>query len=441
MKNLKKLSLEDEINREAEEIEKKVKENKEIEGMTVSEDMETALFNKIQEYEYDKRLKKVVYRKKKRTYVIGAIAAIIILICGSVMTSVGSKSYVKVLWERINGDESSNIINVEDMDSKKSKDVDEGTVYKELAKTFGDYLLRMGYRPKDMQLIRYSIDVEQRKGTLFYQYNDEIVRYSMYLNDDDSSFGQKEVDTKSKEYNYKCEEFIADVKEYTVEETKQKRYVADFEYMGIHYQLKGCLPKEELEEILKNLIFSKKRVSFSEFSCLYIQKGKEKNMKKRILSVMSSLVMAGCILGTSSVAVNAQENEKIVDGSALTTNDTSTGRTENGMERGIHLMDGECSISKAGISRVYCYGSTTANHEVDKLAVIVRVEQCEEDSDDWGQVDWFVEMKETDYFVYATKTVTVDRGYYYRVWASHIVRKGDDPVEETYSYTDGIKVP
>lgn len=69
MKNLKKLSLEDEINREAEEIEKKVKENKEIEGMTVSEDMETALFNKIQEYEYDKRLKKVVYRKKKKNFI------------------------------------------------------------------------------------------------------------------------------------------------------------------------------------------------------------------------------------------------------------------------------------------------------------------------------------------------------------------------------------
>lgn len=164
-------------------------------------------------------------------------------------------------------------------------------------------------------------------------------------------------------------------------------------------------------------------------------------MKKRILSVMSSLIMAGCILGTSSVAVNAQENEKIVDGSVLTTDDTSTGRTENGLERGIHLMDGECSISKAGISRVYCYGSTTANHEVDKLAVIVSVERCKDDSDDWGYFDSFVEMKETDYFVYATKTVTVDRGYYYRVWASHIVRKGDDPVEETYSYTDGIKVP
>ena len=180
MKNLKKLSLEDEINREAEEIEKKVKENKEIEGMTVSEDMETALFNKIQEYEYDKRLKKVVYRKKKRTYVIGAIAAIIILICGSVMTSVGSKSYVKVLWDKVIGDESVSYIDVEDMDSKKSKDYDEGQVYKELTKTFGDYLVRLNYKPADMKLVRYTIDEEQRKGTLFYQYGDEIVRYSMY---------------------------------------------------------------------------------------------------------------------------------------------------------------------------------------------------------------------------------------------------------------------
>ena len=34
--------------------------------MKVSEDMETSLFNRIQEYEYDKRIKKVYRRKKKR---------------------------------------------------------------------------------------------------------------------------------------------------------------------------------------------------------------------------------------------------------------------------------------------------------------------------------------------------------------------------------------
>lgn len=255
MKNLKKLSLEDGINREAEEIEKKVKENKEIEEMTVSEDMETALFNKIQEYEYDKRLKKVVYRKKKRTYVIGAIAAIIILICGSVMTSVESKSYVKVLWERINGDESSNIINVEDMDSKKTKDVDEDAAYKELTKTFGDYLVRLGYYPQDMRLSRYTVDEQQRQATLFYEYRDEVVRYSMYLNDDDSSFGQKEVDNEVDKYTETCGDITIEVKVYQTESTGRLRYVAKFERYDVHYQLMGTMERAEFDKILKNLIF------------------------------------------------------------------------------------------------------------------------------------------------------------------------------------------
>ena len=244
MKNLKKLSLEDEINREAEEIEKKVKENKEIEGMTVSEDMETALFNKIQEY--------VVYRKKKRTYVIGAIAAIIILICGSVMTSVGSKSYVKVLWERINGDESSNIINVKDMDSKKTKDVDEGQMYKELTKIFGDYFVRLGYTPENMNLSRYTVDEQQRQATLFYQYGDEVVRYFMYLNDDDSSFGQKEVDKEIDKYTETCGDITIEVKVYQAESTGRLRYVAKFERYDVHYQLMGTMEREEFDKILKN---------------------------------------------------------------------------------------------------------------------------------------------------------------------------------------------
>ena len=251
MKNLKKLSLEDEINREAEEIEKKVKENKEIEGMTVSEDMETALFNKIQEYEYDKRLKKVVYRKKKRTYVIGAIAAIIILICGSVMTSVGSKSYVKVLWDKVIGDESVSYIDVEDMDSKKSKDYDEGQMNKDLTKTFGDYFVRLGYTPENMNLSRYTVDEQQRQATLFYQYGDEVVRYFMYLNDDDSSFGQKEVDKEVDKYTETCGDITIEVKVYQAESTGRLRYVAKFERYDVHYQLMGTMERAEFDKILK----------------------------------------------------------------------------------------------------------------------------------------------------------------------------------------------
>ena len=51
-----------------------------------------------------------------------------------------------------------------------------------------------------MFLSKYSIDKEQRKCDLFYEYNNEIIRYSLYINDADSSFGQKELDKLLNEF-------------------------------------------------------------------------------------------------------------------------------------------------------------------------------------------------------------------------------------------------
>ena len=51
-------------------------------------------------------------------------------------------------------------------------------------------------------------------------------------------------------------------------------------------------------------------------------------------------------------------------------------------------------------------------------------------------------MEETsnDYFLSTAKTLTVDRGYYYRVRANHIT--GDQyPYDESASVTDGILLP
>ena len=164
-------------------------------------------------------------------------------------------------------------------------------------------------------------------------------------------------------------------------------------------------------------------------------------MKKRILSFLGSLAILVSAFSTSAMNVDASDIDlKKVDGSYLTTEDYSKGVSSD-RTRGQHMMDGECSISKAGTKRVYCYGATTANHEVDYLAVIVYVDQYIEEKDAWSQVDWWMVEKENDFFVNTGKSITVDRGYYYRVHADHFVREGDDPIEETFSFTDGILVP
>ena len=164
-------------------------------------------------------------------------------------------------------------------------------------------------------------------------------------------------------------------------------------------------------------------------------------MKKRILSFIISIVILSGISVASLVNVEASDIEPIkVDGSYLTMQEFSEGSTDNSLLRGKHMMTGECSISKAGTNRIYAFGATTANHEVDFLAVIVYVDRYHEDTGEWGQIDAWIVEDANDYFVYTGKTITVDRGYYYRVHADHFVREGDDPMEETFLFTNGIWV-
>ena len=188
MKELKKLSLKEEVDREAQEIEKEVESREDLDDIKVSDDMETSLFNKIQEYEYDKRIKKVVHRSKKKRRLFLALAAVLILVCGSVITGTGSKSYWKVLWDRVAGDDNLNIINVEDMDSHETEDFDEIQIYKDISSRLRNCTIRLTYFPENMFLSEYEIDEVQNRAVLLYKYNGQNIQYSMYMNDTDSSF-------------------------------------------------------------------------------------------------------------------------------------------------------------------------------------------------------------------------------------------------------------
>ena len=165
-------------------------------------------------------------------------------------------------------------------------------------------------------------------------------------------------------------------------------------------------------------------------------------ISKKIASVITSVMVFCCMVGVSLTNVKADDSApKSVDGSYLTSADSSTGYTPKNNERGKNLMDGQCSISKTGTKRIYAYGSTTANHTVDAVAVIVYVDQYNEKDDEWYQIDAFSKKVENDYYSAISKSIQVDRGYYYRVHADHFVRMGEEPIEETFSVTNGILVP
>lgn len=255
MKNLKKISLEDEINREGKQIEDEIRADQELEDIKVSDDLESALFNKIQEYEFDKKVTTIVRKKKRRTYVLVGIAAVLIMMLGSVMTAVGSKSYGKLPWDAKNGDENATGIDVEDMESKETKDIDEISAYKEVTKKLGISPVRIMEKPDGMYLENYSIDESQNNAILFYTYKGEIIRYFIYMNNSDSSLGQKELDNLIDTYEINNQGHIITVDEFQVKNNKEKRYIAEFEYLDVQYQIMGIISKEEVNQILEKLFF------------------------------------------------------------------------------------------------------------------------------------------------------------------------------------------
>lgn len=186
----------------------------------------------------------------------------------------------------------------------------------------------------------------------------------------------------------------------------------------------------------------KKCVRISKFICLYIIKQIIKDcggrqMKKKIMSTLS-LILSVYFLFCGTI--NAEETSlKQVDGSYLTNQDSSESTTENTNTRGEHLMDGSCTISKAGIGKIYVYGQTTAHHTVDKIEVVVYVEKYNKKTDKWDMLDVFTKDSEDNYYVSFGKRINVERGTYYRVRSEHFVFKGDE-FEETFCSTDGIMI-
>lgn len=299
MEKPRKLSLKEEINKEAKQIEKKLSEHPELDEIKVTEEMERALLAKIRAYEQEKEeedtahweytekhreenrdmeiseelfpdisvlkttdesssvpgLTRKIYRKKHKKKVMFALAAVFVLVVAMSVTSVGSKSYLKVLIERIIAKTPVKVTNVRDMESQETKDKLEVNAYQECEAMMKRQIVRIVYRPKEMVFEKCMIDEETQQGQLFYQYGESLIRYRIYLNNTDSSWGATEEDKKIRKYSIDVNDVPVQIEEYQLDDKPERRYEASFEYQGVRYQLKGEMEEEELIKIIKNLNF------------------------------------------------------------------------------------------------------------------------------------------------------------------------------------------
>lgn len=199
--------------------------------------------------------RKVLYRRKKRKYWIFSLAAVLVIVLGVGVNSVGSKSYWKNLWDALIGNEPINYVDVEDMDVQETEDGNELAAYREIKEKLKIEPVKLIYKPDDMELVDYEINEEMLMARLLYKYRDGVFKYNLYFNSADSSWGEKEEDEKVDEYTVWVNGVQIQVDEFQVRNHSDRRQTANFEYKDIHYQLKGIMERTEFEKMLESLYF------------------------------------------------------------------------------------------------------------------------------------------------------------------------------------------
>lgn len=261
MKKLRKLSLKEELEKEAAEIERELAEDPELDNLEVSKELDDAIYAEIQRYEKEQEEDKIkefplrTYKKKKRTKLIVALVAILVLVMGMSVSSVGSKSYMKSLIEKFTEKAQVNLTNVKDMDSQETDEWEENMAYRQVDEMLKVNCVRLLDGPKEMHFTSYNINEDIQQADLFYEYKGETIRYEIYLNQTDSSRGVTREDSEVNVYEIEVDGNKVEIEERKIEKIGEKSLIAEFEYKGVYYQLKGIMKKSEFNKIIKNLKF------------------------------------------------------------------------------------------------------------------------------------------------------------------------------------------
>lgn len=154
---------------------------------------------------------------------------------------------------------------------------------------------------------------------------------------------------------------------------------------------------------------------------------------KRIISLFFSILLFLSV-GVNVKAANFEDLGKVVDGSQLLNTKESTVTLEN-LARGNILNNGTASLSNNGNGEVVVYGAVLGSVVCDKLLLKMILQRYSDGA--WRYVQEFSDTKYNHSLLTKSYTVSVAKGYYYRVKAACLAYKGST-VESKSPMTNGI---
>ena len=169
-------------------------------------------------------------------------------------------------------------------------------------------------------------------------------------------------------------------------------------------------------------------------------------MKNKIRGILLLLLATVCILLGTSVSAECIINEDGIENIVYSDSQSSTATAElkltdfdnSGISLyGQYLSYGSSGIANLGAGRVNFYGDTVCYRESDVVVVALTLQRLVN-----GYWRSYSTITGTAYNTFTTSTgttITVPKGYYYRVKGVHTAQKGST-VDSTTTYTDGVYI-
>lgn len=202
----------------------------------------------------EKQTKKVRVRKRRKKAII-AWAVALVAVLGIGITSLGDEGFVTETMEQLLGNRKLTNIDTDHAGKEENIDTEEENIYQKIKDEFGFDPVRLDYKPKKMILVDSLIDDSLITASVYYQYKDNILTYTMASAYQDFSFGFDIEDEVLDEYVKNVGGIEIDVTEYTIKDKNEREFSAEFQYKDISYILTGIIEKDEFEKILENLHF------------------------------------------------------------------------------------------------------------------------------------------------------------------------------------------
>ncbi len=245
------LKLDDDLLREAAEIEEEIKDIPLEENPADKERLRAEILMRVLQEEQKEKQKKTVRRKTLQWAAVMVVT--LVGIFGMSMTSQANRIFlVQKVEEFFNG---KTTVNIDNEEGTVISDTSEQHAREDIEQTLELDVPELYYIPEGMEFSGYEIHENVGVADMYFEYNNKILTFSISGNDNNVAFDKSFDGNIIESFKSETDGFEIEIWEKRNDINEDVDACAQWIYKNAYYSFSGVIAGEEMKKILESIIY------------------------------------------------------------------------------------------------------------------------------------------------------------------------------------------